>query len=1013
MKHYFATLALALGLSACTNSEITSQPGEIGNASLVLRYDDANDRFSLAERGSGKIVVKNGQLDGADKILRQEEVKDPIFGTGHHILLSRHGGGEISLELYPGLPFLLVRESLRNGSAAQIDLDKVVPASFSLDLGKPAAELVTLGTGGLLPADKNPGSHLFLTAADPSSRHGVVAGWLTQDRGSGVMFSSVKDGGVDFKAQIDYGHLRIPAGHSAQLETLAIGAFADARLGQEAWADAVKKQYAIKLRKPDAVYCTWYADGAGHGGAGNEKNTVELSKFIAKELKPYGLSVLQIDDMWQDGPAINGPRRGFDRVRPNGPYAHGIAPVAQEVAKDGLGFGLWWIPFGRNYQDPAWKDRQDWFTKGLDGKPFDTDWGGTCLDLTHPKVQEHLAELVKLYRDWGVTYFKMDAAWTGTSTKQIYVNDGYKDDNMSAVLPFHDPLKTQIEAYRDGWKLLRKNAGDKIFFSGCCLSQNMRSINCVGLVDAMRVGPDAGGDLMTGPLRGSRLYFMNGRLWWNDPDPAKVRTSVEDNGMGGGGVSLDQARMISSWVAVSGQFFLVSDWLPSLPPERLEVLKRTMAHQDGSARPVDTFDRDMPNTWLLGDDKSGVKRQVIGVFNFDGAPLQVIYSLAKLGLDASKSYHAFDFWADKPLPDVEDSFSSSLVPGSCQVVSVREVEAHPVLISTSRHVSSGILEVENETWKGSTLSGTSSVIGKDSYELRICGLRDGNAWTPAAVSLSADDLAAGVTVSHSLEAGLLRVKIVSPVSRSVKWSVRFDSSALKPEMAQNFKAAASGPYEPVVLTWESEAPFHTLSRDGQVIAQGHYGQSYRDDGASRGASHVYTLAIDGQAALPAITVVVPALPPPPPLPRIKLEELPTLIAENGWLKMQVGKAIDGSVLAVAGKPCTSGLGLHAPAHYAYARPAAARRFVAHLGLNNSQRDVGATSVRCQVVAEAADGSRETLLATPLLRFGCIESFSVDLALPATCVKLHLITDDGGDGIRCDHINWGDAGFITE
>ena len=67
----------------------------------------------------------------------------------------------------------------------------------------------------------------------------------------------------------------------------------------------------------------------------------------------------------------------------------------------------------------------------------------------------------------------------------------------------------------------------------------MRTLGgCMGLVDSMRIGPDNGhrwadyreeiakngsGSIITGPIRGTRLYFLNGRTWWNDPDPAYVR----------------------------------------------------------------------------------------------------------------------------------------------------------------------------------------------------------------------------------------------------------------------------------------------------------------------------------------------------------------------------------------------------------------------------------------------------------------------------------------------------------
>ena len=567
---------------------------------------------------------------------------DGVFGKGEQIVVATDGG-EDSLELYTGLPFVLVRGRRHNGMAKALDLTKSVLATFSLDLSKPATELCTVGTGGLLAPDKNPGSYLFLTCADPATRRGVVAGWVTEDRGSGVVFSNVEDGKVEFKAQIDYGRLRIPAGQTAKLETLAIGCFDDARVGEELYAAAIRKQYDIKLRAPKAAYCSWYSDK--HGQAGDEKSTVELARFIARELEPFGLGVVQIDDEWQDGAKYNGPRRGFDRVRPNGPYKHGIAPVAAEVNKLGLTFGLWWLPFARNFQDPQYKDRQDWFVKRASGKPYDTPWGGTCLDLTNPEVQAQLTRIAKLYRTWGVKYFKMDGLWTGAACEQIYVNDGYRDDHFGNNQPFHDPLVSNVEAYRGGLKLLRESAGDDVFFSGCCISQNMREMTAIGLVDSMRVGPDADGDLRRGPLRGSRLYFLNGRVWWNDPDPATVRAA--GSGISGKAVTLDEARLTASWVAISGQYFLVSDWLPDLPADRLDVLKRTMAHHDAIARPVDYFDRDIPNTWIVTDAGQATRRDVIGLFNFEHSEISVVHTCEQLGLEPSKTYHAFDFWGQR------------------------------------------------------------------------------------------------------------------------------------------------------------------------------------------------------------------------------------------------------------------------------------------------------------------------------------------------------------------------------
>ena len=718
----------------------------IENEKLAVSYDNTTQTFSVAVRATGKAFLTDGKLEGTAKV------------KGRKIIVTQPDG-DTALELRGNQPFLFVTKERLNAGTTAADVSNVVLATFRLELGTPAAELRTMGTGGLLPVDKNPGSYLFLTCADPVTRRGVVAGWVTQDRGSGVLFSEIKDGKVSFTARIDYGHLQIPAGKSAQLETLAIGFFEDARVGQELYADWIQKHYDIKLRPRTAVYCSWYADE--HGGPGDEKSSIELGKFITKELKPYGLTVVQVDGNWESGKEYNGPSRGFLVPAQNGGYPNGFKATADALDADGLLLGLWTLPFARNFQDPAYKDRQDWFVKRTDGRPYDTRWGGTCLDLTHPEVRAHLAELARTHRKWGVRYFKMDGLWTGAVCEQIYINDGYKDDHFGNNKPLHDPSMTNIEAFRSGLKLLRQNAGDDVIFSGCNLAQNMRSIAAIGLVDFMRVGPDFNHDgqgIKTGPIRASRLYFLNGRVWWNDPDPAKVRTSTRNGSPDpgcAGAVSLEQARMTASFAAISGQIFLISDWLPALPSERLEVLKRTMLSHTGTVRPVDYFDNFLPYIWHL---ESGT-RHVIGLFNWESKPQTLGATLAKTGLDPAKTYYAFDFWKNTLLPDIKDSYAYELPPVSCQVIAVHAAEDHPVLLSTSRHVTQGIVDVKDEKWNGNTLSGTSAVIANDSYELRIrvpAGWKLDKARHPAAES-----------------AGLVRVQIEAPTSQNVKWRVSF------------------------------------------------------------------------------------------------------------------------------------------------------------------------------------------------------------------------------------------------
>jgi len=764
MKRKLVLVLTALQLAPLASLHAATRT--IENNTLSVQYDDVSGRFAIAEKTTGKMFLTNGRLEGEAK--KVELLKQKI-------LVTQTDGSTVSLELRENQPFVFIAKQLMGRTTDKLDhkepgyieVKKTELTTFALDLGKPATELKTVGSGGLRAPDDNPGSYLFLTCADPATRRGVVAGWVTEDRGSGVLFSSVTNGSVEFKAQIEYGHLRIPDGQSAQLETLAIGWFDDARIGEELYADTVAQHYKIKLHPQVAGYCTWYDDK--HPAAGDETSIVEVATFIAKELKPFGFSFVQIDDDWQDGGEYNGPRRGFDRVKPDGPYPHGMKPVAAKIKSLGLTAGIWFMPFARNHQDPEYKDRQHWFVKRDNGKPYETEWGGTSLDLTEPEVKAHLAQLVKTFRSWGYSYFKMDGLYTGTATEQIYINDSYQDDHIGNNAPLHDPTKTNIEAYRDGLKLLRETAGTDVFFSGCNLCQNMRSLGgSIGLLDSMRIGPDNGcewGGVFTVADHGSPLYFLNGRVWWNDPDPHYVRACLP----------LTHARFLASWVAVSGSFSLNSDWLPGLPADHLEIIKRTIPAHGVTARPVDYFSNRFATTWVATDTRQTVRRDVIGLFNYYDEEMNVNETSEWLGLVPGKTYHAFDFWANEPMPDFTGSFKAHVPPRSCRVIAVRANEGHPLVLSSSRHVTQGIVDITGEEWLKETLSATSKIVGNDPYELRIAGLTDGGkTWKLVSADISPGDKAAGVTVSSHESSGLLRVTLRCPQSRDVKWTVMFE-----------------------------------------------------------------------------------------------------------------------------------------------------------------------------------------------------------------------------------------------
>jgi hypothetical protein len=692
------------------------------------------------------------------------------------------------------LPFVLFQTSLANEKEVPEIWNDISPYSFTLDLAAPPEDLRVLGTGGL--ADFNPesgqGSYSFLSIAEPESRRGVVAGWLTHDRGSGVLFPEAHEGSPVIRATLEYGRLIIPPDTRVDLERFVIGAFNDARLGLEAYADAVARQHRIKLPPIPSGYCTWYS--RPHGGASDQQHLLELGAFAAEKLGPYGFDFVQIDDGWQMGgrnPAgtayqeaylgrsessndrwWSGPDSDFTRFNPEGPYPGGMAKTAEELSRLGLRPGIWLMPFAWTPLSPTLRDHHDWFVKQKDGSLYYAYWAGWCLDMTHPDARAFLGDTVSaITRDWGYRYLKLDGLWTGMGASILYVNNAYREDDLGESI-VHTPEITPVEAYRMGLSTVRKSAGEDVFLLGCNVSQNMRTLGAsFGLVDAMRIGPDNGSgwdSLKRGPWHGSNRYFLHGRVWYNDPDPVYVRDSMP----------LEHARLICSWVSLTGQLFVASDWLPGLPEERLDILRRTMANHGLRPRPVDLFESELPGVWLLTKQAPAPRRDVIGLFNWSNdAPMQFDDSFGHIGLPGSGPFLAFDYWADRFLELGQERFRLDVPAGSCRILSVIPAPDRPRVLSSNRHISQGMTDIDSEEWNAeeNTLRGRSSLVGGDSCELRIAAGRPGHAWKATSVEVGSGDPDGTIEAEIMEQDGWkLRIRFEANRSQKLDWAVHFE-----------------------------------------------------------------------------------------------------------------------------------------------------------------------------------------------------------------------------------------------
>jgi hypothetical protein len=225
-----------------------------------------------------------------------------------------------------------------------------------------------------------------------------------------------------------------------------------------------------------------------------------------------------------------------------------------------------------------------------------------------------------------------------------------------------------------------------------------------------------------------------------------------------------------SWVAVTGSMLTTSYQFSELPEERLDLLKRTMPGHGLLGRPADLFETGQPRVWLLTDTRRNVRRDVIGLFNWEeNEPVEIAYDMGKLGLDAKTTYVAFDFWDDKFLEPIRGTMKQTLPGATCRVLAVRPAADHPQLVSTSRHIAQCIVDVLDEKWDWMTrtLSGQSEVVGGDRYEMRIALPAGGN-WKVKRAVAGKWPLAPGEASPKGL-----RLSFTPRESGTVPWKIQF------------------------------------------------------------------------------------------------------------------------------------------------------------------------------------------------------------------------------------------------
>ena len=729
------------------------------------------------------------------------------------------------------------------------------------------------------------------------------------------------------------------------------------------------------FKLPPSGWCSW----TYYYQEINEQEFEKNAAWLAANLRDFGATYFQLDDGWQGVGHGSGNNRDWTTIDKR--FPRGMAALAQKVKSYGLKPGLWLAPHGQS--NPEVVSSSGAFLLDKEGNSASKTWEGDfLLDPSKPEALSYLANLfLKMSQTWGFDYFKIDG--------QPIVIEQLKSRKDLMADPGEDP----VELYRKSLQTIRDAIGADRYLLG---SWGV-PLEGVGIMNGSRTGDDvvASWEGFEVAVRATMSnYFLHNIAWYSDPDVMLLRNPL----------TLDMARAWASLQGLTGQALMSSDRLYDLPEDRVEIMKRVYPAVD--IRPFDLFPAGhFKKVWDLKISHLGRNYDVVGCFNFSPSSSSGAELLWQdLGIAEGGLVHVYDFWNKEYLGCWEKGFYVTLAPASCRVLALVPAEEKPQLISTSRHITQGWVDLRDLVYDAAKTSyrGKSLMVKNDPYELRFAFPRKGRA-----LKVKRADSSAGKAVIRNYQ-GWAALSFTPDLTGEATWEVEF-------EPAESYQYPAQAPanirfqlkaLDRVLVNWNA---LYDLSAGYMVHLDGsariYTPVNYCEiSNLKPGADHevsVYGVWSDGTVSAKAassslrLEQLVPA--------EVYLSDIEPESISSGWGTSQMDRAVTGNPLRIGNRVYKRGIGTHATSDILYPVAGMFRTFETECGVDAaSLGDAGTIEFLVYGDGMIIWRSGNMTKDDPARRV------ALDIGKYMT-VKLHV--SDCADGNASDHADWAEARFI--
>jgi alpha-galactosidase len=520
-----------------------------------------------------------------------------------------------------------------------------------------------------------------------------------------------------------------------------------------------------------------------------------LKVWKDKRLGDYGYTFIQVDHSFHEGgePRQHVSKGGYKGGRPTdwldwnvSLFPDGMKGYTRRVREAGLEPAVWMGCFFSDAQ--VAKRKPDWFIQRK-GKPFVGKFVNLAMDSTMPEVQNALIRpTFRGFKEAGFAYVKIDQL-----RHYLYDNLNHNPDDLKKR------GTTSIDVYRTYLRTAREELGRDTYILACWGVMP----EAIGLADGCRLGGDG-----FGPATLQQFNSWNGVVWRNDPDHCDVQPVRKPVGAGNvvkwadAEPTPEDAIIRPALTSIAGGMLMLCDKpetyeneanlrgvrcsspvLFSVPgqlydfdsstSDSVQTMDRATGRSGRGPQPSDAKRNGVVCPWWLNEiNKPFENWNVLHRFNWHVEVKTYATAgevrFADLGLDASAEYLVYEFWSDKLVGTFKDAFPyGELKPYGLESFAIRKKLSRPQIVSTSRHLSQGGVELLDVRWDADskTLSGKSAMVAEDACELAL--------YVPNGYQVKAAAFE-GTDTNVKMEGNLGRIGFRSAESKDVSWSVEFE-----------------------------------------------------------------------------------------------------------------------------------------------------------------------------------------------------------------------------------------------